>query len=86
MHKTKEVRSACATGIGTPAETTHQEEKTLKKNDLLLQVVKSNNFQKLLTSRSKKINSHHKQKGEEPMTRLRICRPLCEEGGGREVI
>lgn len=51
MHKTKEVRSACGTGIATPAETTHQEEKNLKKNDLLLQVVKSNNFQKLLSSR-----------------------------------
>ena len=53
MHKTKEVRSACGTDIHTPAEPVHQEEKQLKKNDLLLQVVKSNNFQKLLSSRSK---------------------------------
>lgn len=52
MHKTKEVRSACGTNIHTPAEFTQQEEKPLKKNDLLLQVVKSNNFQKLLSSRS----------------------------------
>ena len=52
MHKTKEVRSACGTDIHTPAEPAYQEDKQLKKNDLLLQVVKSNNFQKLLTSRS----------------------------------
>ena len=53
MHKTKEVRSACGTDINTPAEPVQQEEKHIKKNDLLLQVVKSNNFQKLLTARSK---------------------------------
>ena len=52
MHKTKEVRSACGTDIHTPAEPAYQEDKQLKKNDLLLQVVKSNNFQKLLSSRS----------------------------------
>lgn len=62
MQKTKEVRRTSGTDESTPHDATPDDNQPIKKKDILLQVIKSANFQKLMASRSKKLidNSYFK--------------------------